>query len=253
MRFTDSLKQAAAPVWEAELRHPFVRGIVEGTLPIEKFKFYLCQDYLFLIEYCRLFALCCAKAPDLDLMEKFAELLEGTLTREMALHRSYPAEFDLSEAEMARADLHETTRAYTRHLLSIAWSGPLVEIAAALLPCMWGYWEIGTSLAEELAAQGATEPAAEPRYGAWIKTYSDPTFGELAEWCRSLLDDRFAAASLPTVQQARLTDHFLTSCRYELQFWDMGWQGAVVAPVTKHVSKQDSKQVSGDQSIINEQ
>ena len=60
VRFTDSLRGAAAPIWEAELRHPFVRGIADGSLAVEKFQFYLCQDYLFLIEYCRVFALACA-------------------------------------------------------------------------------------------------------------------------------------------------------------------------------------------------
>lgn len=224
-RFTERLRQAAAPLWEAELRHPFVRGIADGSLPVEKFRFYLCQDYLFLIDYCRVFALCCAKAADLDLMVRFAGLLSSTLTQEMALHRAYAAEFGLNEAEMAGAEPHETTRAYTRRLLAVAWSAPLVEAIAALLPCMWGYWEIGATLARERAARGGGAAAAEPRYAAWITTYSDPAFGELAEWCRLLLDERFQAAALPAEQQARLRDHFLSSCRYELLFWDMAWEG----------------------------
>ena len=45
-QFTDELRLAAAPIWEADLKHPFVRGIADGTLPKENFKFYLIQDYL---------------------------------------------------------------------------------------------------------------------------------------------------------------------------------------------------------------
>jgi len=72
-RFTDRLYRLAQPVWEAQHSHPFVRGIGDGSLDIEKFKFWVCQDYLFLIDYARLLALAVARAPDLDSMRRFAD------------------------------------------------------------------------------------------------------------------------------------------------------------------------------------
>ena len=53
-RFTDRLRQKAAAIWEVQHQYPFVRGIGEGTLDLERFKFWLRQDYVFLIEYARL-------------------------------------------------------------------------------------------------------------------------------------------------------------------------------------------------------
>ena len=55
--FSAELREAAAPVWKAQLEHPFVRGIGDGTLPEDRFRFYVRQDYLFLIDYGRLLAL----------------------------------------------------------------------------------------------------------------------------------------------------------------------------------------------------
>jgi thiaminase/transcriptional activator TenA len=90
MAFTDELRQAADPIWAAEHEHPFVRGIGEGSLDAAKFRHYVRQDYLFLIDYARLLALGCARAPRLDEMGRFAQLAGSVLGSEMELHRSFP-------------------------------------------------------------------------------------------------------------------------------------------------------------------
>src|SRR3972149_11197931 len=99
-RFTDRLRRRAEAIWEPQHSHPFVRGIGEGTLDLERFKFWVRQDYLFLIEYGRLLALAAARAPDLPAMTRFASLLQETLGTEMALHLSYAAEFGISNEEL---------------------------------------------------------------------------------------------------------------------------------------------------------
>jgi len=72
----------------------------DGTLPVEKFKHYVTQDYVYLIDYSRALALASAKAPMLDDMSWFAGLLDETLNVEMALHREYWREFDISAEEL---------------------------------------------------------------------------------------------------------------------------------------------------------
>src|SRR3954469_13318957 len=97
-RFTDHLRALADPIWQAQHAHPFVRGIGDGTLSSERFTHWLRQDYRFLIEYCRLFALAAARAPDLATVARFADLLHATAHEEMALHRAYAAECGIAEA-----------------------------------------------------------------------------------------------------------------------------------------------------------
>jgi thiaminase/transcriptional activator TenA len=213
-RFTAELRVLAGPVWVAQHAHPFVRGIGDGTLPLGRFTHWVQQDYLYLIEYCRLFALTAARSPDLATLTRFAELLLATAHTEMDLHRAYAAEFGITSAELEAEVMAPTTRAYTDFLVRVAATGDFAEVVAALLPCMWGYVEIGQRLK-------LTGLPADPRYARWIEMYADPAFAELADWGRALVD-RLAAESSPAVR-ARMADAFLTSSRYELAFWEMAW------------------------------
>jgi thiaminase/transcriptional activator TenA len=80
---------------------------------------------------------------------------------------------------------------------------------------MWAFSEIG----QRLAAQAAPD---EKRYATWIAMYSSREFAELALWCRNLLDR--LAAGLPERDLQKLEAAFLTSSRYEWQFWEMAWK-----------------------------
>ncbi|MBI2152694.1 MAG: thiaminase II [Candidatus Rokubacteria bacterium] len=215
MGSSDELRMSAEPIWSQSLSHPFVNGIGDGSLPVEKFKFYIRQDYAFLVEYARVLALAVAKGRDLLVMEKFAELLHATLGTEMALHRSYCGEFGISPEDLERTRPAPTTYAYTRHLLETAWSGSLGEIVASLFPCGWGYWEI----AKKLQARGA--PAHAPLYARWIEMYASKEYGEVAHWLKDLLD-RLGAAASPA-ERERMAERFLASSRFEHAFWEMAW------------------------------
>ncbi|HKF15755.1 MAG TPA: thiaminase II [Candidatus Dormibacteraeota bacterium] len=212
MSFSAELRATAAAIWEAQHEHPLVRGIGDGTVDIERFKQWVRQDYRFLVEYCRLFGLAAARAPDLDTLRRFAELLQATAVTEMDLHRSYAAEFGISATELEAAEMAPTTRAYTDFLLRTAATNDFAELAAALLPCMWGFNEIGLRLAER------GRPADE-RCARWIDAYADPEFTRLADWCRELVD-RLAEEVGPPVRE-RMREAFLVSSEYELAFWDV--------------------------------
>jgi thiaminase/transcriptional activator TenA len=217
MPFSHQLRQAAGDVWEAQYEHPFVRGIGEGTLDPERFRIYVRQDYLFLIEYGRLLALACARAPRLEQMERFAELAHSTLRTEMDLHRAYAADWGISRGELERERPHAATRAYTDFLLRTAALGDFGELVAALLPCMWGYSELGQRLARD-------RRPTEERYARWIEMYSGEDFAKLARWCREVCDE--AAADAAGEARRRMQDAFLTSSRYELEFWESAWRSA---------------------------
>lgn len=208
------LRAEAAKFWDAQHRHPFVRGIGDGTLDLEKFRFWIRQDYLFLIEYSRLLALATARAPDLDTMGRFADLVHETLHDEMDLHRSYSADLGIAAAHLEQEEMTPTTRGYTDFMLRTAAVGDFAELLAALLPCMWGFNEIGL----RLAADG---PPDDERYARWIEMYASDEFTELVDWLRELTDR--IGTGLAGAARDRMRDVFLTSSRYELSFWEMGW------------------------------
>jgi thiaminase/transcriptional activator TenA len=208
------LRAAAAEIWEAQHRHPFVRGIGDGTLDAQRFQFWVRQDYLFLIGYARLLALAAARAPDLDTMGRFADLVYETLRVEMDLHRSYSADIGITVADLEREMMAPTTRGYTDFLLRTATIGDFAELVAALLPCMWGFNEIGCRLAEN-------GPPDVERYARWIEMYASEEFTGLAGWLRELTDR--IGADLAGAPRERMRDAFVTSSRYELAFWEMAW------------------------------
>lgn len=212
---SDQLRSDAAEIWDAQRDHPFVRGIGDGTLDKDKFRFWIRQDYLFLIEYSRLLALAAARAPDLDTMGRFAGLLHETLHEEMDLHRSYCADLGIPEADLESARMAPTTMGYTDFMLRTATIGDFAELLAALLPCMWGFNEIGLYL----HAEGVPD---DEHYARWIDMYASAEFTALVHWLRVLTDH--IGADLPEAARARVVDVFATSSRYELAFWDMAWR-----------------------------
>jgi len=173
------------------------------------------QDYLYLIDYTRVFALACARAPRLDLMEPFAELAHATIQTEMELHRDYAEEWGISREELEAEEPGPTTRAYSNFLLRAATLGDFGELVAALLSCMWGYSELGRRL-----DQGPRPP--DERCARWIDTYAGEEFAALADWCRGVCDD--IAAEAGATGRERMQEAFVTSSRYELEFWDAAWR-----------------------------
>jgi thiaminase/transcriptional activator TenA len=215
-RFTETLFEAAREIWDAQLRHPFVRGIGDGTLDPSIFERWVRQDYLYLREFARVFAFAAARADRLESMSWYAAALHLTLNTEMQLHREYAERFGIAAADLAAEPMWPTTRAYTDFLVRTAATGDLAELVAALLPCAWGY----VYLAEALAAEG---PPSDPRYAEWVAQYASDEFREASDWLRSEMD-RLAGGAIPEAR-ARLTETFVVSSRYELRFWDMCWEG----------------------------
>ena len=215
MKFTNRLQQKLKKVWHKNHTHPFVVEMGNGTLDQEKFRFYMIQDYLYLIDYAKLFGIGAIKATDLQTMEKFAALMHSTLHEEMALHRSYAARFGISLEELENAEASPITLAYTHYMLHKGQSGTLAELVAALLPCMWSYWEIGKELSKIPGA------ATHKLYGEWISMYSSDEFGTLAKWCIELMDQ--LAEGRTEAELLELEEIFLNTTRFEYMFWDMAY------------------------------
>ncbi|MBA2937634.1 thiaminase II [Paenibacillus sp. CGMCC 1.16610] len=216
MTFSERLYERLQPVWRRNHAHSFVQGMGDGTLELEKFRFYMIQDYVYLKDYAKLFALGAVKSDDLAVMGKFAALLDSTLNEEMSLHRAYAARFGITEEELEQAKPSPITLAYTHYMLHTAQNGSLAELTAALLPCMWSYSEIGKELSR---LPGASEHSY---YGDWIKMYSSEEFGGLAQWCIGLLDQ--LAEGKPEAELNRLEEIFLNTTRYEYMFWEMAYR-----------------------------
>lgn len=209
------LHDAATPVWEACLRHPFVTGIGDGTLDMEKFRYFMLQDYLYLFDYARVFALGVVKARDPELMRVFAANVDAILGGEMKIHRAYMKRLDITEEQVFAVKPALANLSYTNYMLSVAQTGGPMEIVASILACSWSYAEIGQALA---AIPGAAEHLF---YGEWIRGYASEEYAATNQTLIELMDS--LAVDAGEEQLAYLTDVFVNCSRYELGFWDMAW------------------------------
>lgn len=214
MSVTGALWESIAPIYAAILRHPFVTGLTDGTLPPERFRFYAVQDALYLRDFARALALAGVRAPEDEWIIMFSEHAAGALRVERALHESFFGAWGLTPADVSATPLAPTNLAYTSYLLAVAHHAPFHEILAAVLPCYWIYWEVGKAL------ERAGSP--DPLYARWIGTYAAEEFGGLV---RAVLEvtDTVAAPLGPPAREA-MRRHFVTTSRYEWMFWDMGWR-----------------------------
>lgn len=216
MKTSERLHEAARPVWEKCLSHPFVKGIGDGTLPAENFKYFMLQDYLYLFEYAKVFALGVVKSRDQELMRTFARNVDEILDGEMKVHRSYMKRLGITEKQVFEVKPALDNLSYTNYMLAVANAGGPQEIVASILACSWSYAEIGQSL---IKIPGAAEHTF---YGEWINSYASSEYADVNDALIALMDRLTEGTG--EEQLAYLTEVFVNCSRYELGFWDMSWE-----------------------------
>jgi thiaminase/transcriptional activator TenA len=212
----EDLKKSCQNEWQAYIEHGFVQQLGNATLAPEAFQHYLKQDYLFLIQFARAFALAAYKSPTLSDLRQAKEGLQAIVDVELDLHVSYCKEWGISEQELADLPEARATLAYTRYVLDTGNRGDLLDLHVALSPCMVGYGEI----ANWLNSRAETIRGENNPYDAWIAMYESDEFQEAMRAEISWLNERLADVSSARFKE--LTRIFSDATRLEIDFWEMG-------------------------------
>ena len=220
---------ATEEIWENCHRHPFVQGIADGSLDHDKFCFYMLQDYVYLFDYARVFAIGVAKAKDPEVMRIFANYVQQIMSGEMDIHRGYMKRLGISPEDAERTVPSLDNLSYTSYMIRIAYDDGAAEVAAAILSCALSY----EAIAERMVAEHPGTPARpgidarpgaadHPFYGEWVQGYASPGYHaanlELIDLTERL------AEGLDEARLQHLIDVFVNCSRYELLFWDMAWE-----------------------------
>lgn len=219
MDIFDRLKTAAAADWASYVEHDFVRRMGDGSLPEAAFRTYLVQDYLFLIQFARAYALAAYKSRNLADMRAAKAGLSAILDLEMDLHVRLCGRWSLSPQQLEAAPEHQATVAYTRFVLDCGVSGDLLDLHVALSPCIVGYAEISARLAKEIGPALETHP-----YRDWIGEYAGEPYQRVARDARRHLD-ALAARAMTEARFSELAALFGQASRLEADFWQMGLAG----------------------------
>lgn len=216
LRFTDELFAEIRDDYAAILAHPFLTGLVDGTLDEAAFRHYVVQDALYLRDYARALALVGAKATDEENLVRFCTDAAQAIAVERSLHAGLLTDLGLTDDGATGAfEVRPTTLAYTSYLLRTAYQGSFAEAVAVVLPCYWIYALVG---AELLAAP----PSSNPLYRTWIATYGGDEFQAVVTAVLNTVNR--IGPGLSAGERARFVEHVRVTTRYEWMFWDAAWR-----------------------------
>ena len=215
--FSARLRAQCDRIWAGLHAHPFLGELARGTLPLDRFRFFIEQDLLFLPAFARCMAMGAAKsASDADL-EFFTRQLDGVIRLEIPSNRrlldqviSLGAQARDGSRAMAPANV-----AYTSFLLATAAAGSGLEITAAILPCSWSYIEIASGLRDEIADH--------PVYSDWVAFYLQDEEAELVRNMRETFDEMTRDGAVSDEKRGQLAEIFMMSSRLEGMFWEMAY------------------------------
>jgi thiaminase/transcriptional activator TenA len=213
-KYSSFLRREANPIWERILVHPFLTEMAKGTLPLNKFQYYLKQDHSYLFDYSRFLGLAASRCETLEQVFFFSEILSSEFHFEIEMQRTLANKVGLNPMELAATKMAPTTKAYTSFLLKVAATEGIGEIVAAMSPCPLTYAEIG----ETMILKDAEKV---PAYACWLASYRSKEALEVCIGIRQMIDSLGASATIS--QRQRMLQNFLDASRYEYLFWDMAY------------------------------
>ncbi|KAL7946867.1 Phosphomethylpyrimidine kinase domain-containing protein [Trichoderma barbatum] len=213
--FTEYLLEhpAVRDVWKEFVYHPFVMALGNGTLPLESFKGYIIQDYLYLVHFSRANALAAYKAKSIGDISRSNEIVTHIL-HEMKLHINYCNSFGISEPEIQATEELQACTAYTRYVLDVGQSEDWLALQMALAPCLLGYGAVAKMLHAhaETVREGNT-------YWPWIENYNADDYVEAVRLGSELLEKSIRLQSPSRIEE--LIKIFVHATKMEIGFWEM--------------------------------
>ena len=203
---------AAEPIYQSIIDHPFITELAAGTLAQEKFDRYLAQDELYVGNYGRQMFELAELITDPEQHRMFSDFAREGIEGEKAMHALLIERFGIDTAVQPSA----VTAAYNAHTQEAIATG-IKEIGlAAMLPCMWVYNEVGLYILRTAQVEGNP-------YKEWIQEYGNEAFTEGVNQVLQLADEYAEAADETT--RKRMTSAYIEATRYEYLFWDYGYNG----------------------------
>jgi thiaminase (transcriptional activator TenA) len=98
-KFTQAAETRTAKLYQKTVRHPFLLGLTDGSLPKSRFQYYLIQDALYLRAFAQVLNLLAAKAPTAEMSRALNEDAIGAMVEEKRFHESVLKSYGVNELE----------------------------------------------------------------------------------------------------------------------------------------------------------
>jgi thiaminase/transcriptional activator TenA len=211
------LKEDNLSNWNSYIKHDFVIKLTSNSLNKKIFLNYLIQDYLFLIQFSKAWSLAIVKSDTLDEMKVAANTVNGLINFEMDLHIDLCGSYGISKTDLENANEENENIAYTRYVLEAGYSGDLLDLLAALIPCVLGYGEIGLNNAKVIPE--------DYMYHKWLKTYSSNEYQKICDEVANMFDNaillRLDKNYKDSYKWNNIKKIFSKAVLLEVDFWNM--------------------------------
>ena len=214
VKLSQKLRARTQEIWPRYLSHPFVAQMADGTLPAEKFRYYMLQDYLYLKDYVKIFAAIIQKADEFELIRFLSGEMANTIDETFRTHLPYMKRLGITEDEIRSARPHIDNSAYSHYMLCEAQAGDVLTGLVTLLNCSWSYAYIAEQVVER-----CPDVLQDENYGPWFAGYVSEEYQKTNQALIDRIDALGASVSEETVQ--RLGDIFEKCCLFDLRFWDL--------------------------------
>lgn len=209
MKFSEYTIKEAQPLYNSIKEHPFVKELASGTLPEEKFLFYINQDALYLETYRKVLTGIGAKIESEDHAKAFLAFASDTIAVENALHEIY------LQKSSARISYSPSCLLYTSFLARQLSLEPLEIAIAAVLPCFHIYKDVGDYILANYKENNNP-------YSSWINTYGGEEYASAVAKALEIYD----AMAENTTDKVRklMLENYLVCSRMEWLFWDSAYK-----------------------------
>ena len=220
MKITAAMVDRAMPIWEEIMKTPIIQEMIDGTLPVEKFKNYTIQDTLYIKGFSRTYAYGFINSDDIKIMRRFYQCMHVILADESMLHIRYLKEFyGMEEDKVYDLKMEPENKAYTDYMVEIAKTGTAQETLAAVMPCILSYLYIAKIVKEQAEQKNTLEGS---HFQLWIEEYASERYAQACEEITEFMDD--ISVDLTDAQRERIMEIFCTSSKHELAFWTMAYR-----------------------------
>lgn len=203
-----------------------MQDILYSRMPMEKFKFQIKQNYKYLMEYTKCFAVGLSKCHGFDEMYDWYKILSNTMEGTVIFNRDYWAkQIGLSVEEMEKTTMAEGKRSYTSFELARAFEGDLAAALMAVFPCNILYLHIGRDLLPK-----CTLPEGN-LFRNWIEFYTKPEYVKKCENEIRMINKYSAGRSDDELK--RLLEIFAVGCNYEILQWQNMYYNMETWPLTE--------------------
>ncbi|MDU4861044.1 MAG: thiaminase II [Terrisporobacter othiniensis] len=217
MLLTDYLFNESKKIWDEYLKHPFIVEMGKGILDKEKFRNYLVQDYLYLLDYAKVYAMGLIKSDDVNHMKFFKDSVNGIMEDESATHIAYLKELGEDIKTLQRHKLKLENENYTNFMKSVALTGDIQDLIIAVLPCAWSYYYIAKEMKEIYK-----DNLENNYYAAWIDSYSCEEYRMCAKENIDLANE--LCVNIDDNKKEKLKEIFIKGSLYEMEFWQMAYK-----------------------------